>query len=245
MIYSYPLDPAEILGVPATATIQEIRDAYRAKTKLYHPDKGGDEWAFRVVTKAHELMCTARVAGRTAEDSRPATSAPRPENPFGPIDPKAAHQQQSTRQEQPDPDVPEDRRVDVELLVIRFETENPLTFLLESSDHRNLSCSVNVSWPSSSLDGATIRGFASEPTLAALQEAFDRATTAGRPIAARSSVDEGRFAGWLTYSSVPRAEEGFKALRNALTGAGFGVVRSVREVSIPRTWNDQAATSRP
>jgi hypothetical protein len=236
VIFSYSLDPAEILGVPATASIQEIREAYRAKTKLYHPDKGGDEWAFRVVTKAHELMCTARVAGRVSEESRPAPAPTAAANPFAPIDPDAA-QKSSERRIKPDAEVAEHRKIDVEMLIIRFENENPLTYLLESAEHRNLSCSVNVSWPSSSVDIASIRTSHADSTLETLQEAFDKATTAVRAIAARSSIDEGRFAGWLTYSSVSRAEDGFKALRNAFQNAGFGIVRSVREVSIPRTWD--------
>jgi hypothetical protein len=239
VIFSYPLDPAEILGVSATASLQEIREAYRAKTKLHHPDKGGDEWAFRVVTKAHELLCTARVAGRVSEEdvSRPSPATQAPPNPFAPIDPRAAGRH-ADRQANPDVDVPPLRLVDVEMLVIRFENENPLTFLLEAAEHRNLSCSVNLSWPSKAVDAGSIRAAVTGETLETLSAAFDKATTSARAIAARSSVDEGRFAGWLTFSSVARAEEGFKVLRAALNDSGFGVVRTVREVSIPRTWDD-------
>jgi hypothetical protein len=237
VIFSYPLDPAEILGISATASLQEIREAYRAKTKLHHPDKGGDEWAFRVVTKAHELMCTARVTGRVSEESRPKPASEAPPNPFAPIDPRAAGKH-ADRQASPDVDVPPARRVDVEMLVIRFENENPLTFLLEAAEHRNLSCSVNLSWPSKTVDAGSILAAQEDQTLDTLQAAFDKATTSARAIAARSSADEGRFGGWLTFSSVSRAEDGFKLLRAALNDVGFGVIRTVREVSIPRTWDE-------
>jgi DnaJ-domain-containing protein 1 len=41
------------LGVPAGATIEEVRRAYRQRIKEVHPDQGGDEEAFRRVREAY------------------------------------------------------------------------------------------------------------------------------------------------------------------------------------------------
>ena len=56
--HSFSLDPRTVLGVGPDASLDEIRDAYRAKSKKHHPDMGGDEWAFRMVTRAYEVLKT-------------------------------------------------------------------------------------------------------------------------------------------------------------------------------------------
>jgi hypothetical protein len=62
--HSFSLDPRTVLGVGPDASLDEIRDAYRMKSKKHHPDLGGDEWAFRMVTRAYEVLkTTAAVPG--------------------------------------------------------------------------------------------------------------------------------------------------------------------------------------
>src|ERR1700722_11671287 len=56
--HSFSLDPRTVLGVGPDASLDEIRDAYRAKSKKHHPDLGGDEWAFRMVSRAYEVLKT-------------------------------------------------------------------------------------------------------------------------------------------------------------------------------------------
>lgn len=46
----------EILGVPHTATQEEIRSAYRKLSKEMHPDKGGDEEEFQTIQEAYEIL---------------------------------------------------------------------------------------------------------------------------------------------------------------------------------------------
>src|SRR4051812_29217426 len=78
LTYGFEISPSAILGVGAGASLQEIREAYRAKARKYHPDHGGDEWAFRIVARSYEILSTARVAGRVAQESR---TVPVPERP--------------------------------------------------------------------------------------------------------------------------------------------------------------------
>jgi hypothetical protein len=57
MVYhTFSLDPRIVLGVSPTATLDEVDEAYRAKSKKHHPDLGGDEWAFHMVTRAYEVL---------------------------------------------------------------------------------------------------------------------------------------------------------------------------------------------
>ena len=56
--HSFSLDPRTVLGVGPDALPEEIRDAYHAKSKKHHPDLGGDEWAFRMVARAYEVLKT-------------------------------------------------------------------------------------------------------------------------------------------------------------------------------------------
>lgn len=55
------LDPFKVLGLMDTASIPEIREAYRTRAKLYHPDRSHDEgiwlalkWAYdEALRRAH------------------------------------------------------------------------------------------------------------------------------------------------------------------------------------------------
>jgi DnaJ domain len=60
--HSFSLDPRTVLGVGPDASPDEIRDAYHAKSKKHHPDLGGDEWAFRMVVRAYEVVTTTAAA---------------------------------------------------------------------------------------------------------------------------------------------------------------------------------------
>ena len=68
MTISFQFDPYEVLGVGPSASLQEIRDAYRARSKVYHPDVGGNPWAFRVLARSYETLSEARVASRAREE---------------------------------------------------------------------------------------------------------------------------------------------------------------------------------
>ena len=56
--HAFSLDPRTVLGVGPDASPDEIREAYHAKSKKHHPDAGGDEWAFRMVARAYEVLKT-------------------------------------------------------------------------------------------------------------------------------------------------------------------------------------------
>ena len=63
--HAFSLDPRTILGVSPGASLEEIHEAYREKSKKHHPDRGGDEWAFRMVARAYEVLkATASITPR-------------------------------------------------------------------------------------------------------------------------------------------------------------------------------------
>lgn len=78
--------PYEILGVPATASEDELRRAYRRRLRETHPDAGGVAAEFHAVQSAWQLIGTpaARAAydangARGSEPTSPAAYAPRTE----------------------------------------------------------------------------------------------------------------------------------------------------------------------
>jgi hypothetical protein len=245
--HSFQIDPCEILGIAATASLREIREAYRTKTKKYHPDMGGDEWAFRVLTRSYEIVSLARVAGRASEehirtnpgftgDGNGARTSPGSEEGTAHRPPAAepGRARRGVRDQVAGPA----KLVEVEMLLIRFETESPLGLLAESAEDRSLSCSLNIGWPIPDLPGDATRFPGAERTLAALAQIFESMTTKTRAVSASCTIDEGRFNGWLSYTTAARAEEAFQFFRKSLADHGLGVEQWVREMAIPRTWRD-------
>ncbi len=51
-----PLSLYDVLGVPPTASHAEIVTAYRQAARRTHPDTGGSESAFRLVSMAYEVL---------------------------------------------------------------------------------------------------------------------------------------------------------------------------------------------
>ena len=45
-----------VLGLPPTATPQQIKRRYRALAKQYHPDRGGDQRQMQRIIAAYELL---------------------------------------------------------------------------------------------------------------------------------------------------------------------------------------------
>ena len=46
----------EVLGVSETATQDEIKKAFREKSKTSHPDKGGNEETFKKISQAYDTL---------------------------------------------------------------------------------------------------------------------------------------------------------------------------------------------
>jgi hypothetical protein len=63
--HAFSLDPRAVLGVSPNSTLDEIREAYHAKSKKHHPDLGGDEWAFRMVVRAYQVLKTTTDSAST------------------------------------------------------------------------------------------------------------------------------------------------------------------------------------
>lgn len=234
------IDPHAVLGVEAGASMLEIREAYRRKAKQHHPDAGGEEWAFRIVSQAYEMLSTARVVHATQAEFR--TQAPPPQG-----QPGARTQSQARPTPQADPDdtvrsgVSDPVRdpakvVDVEKLWVRYEIDHVWLLNADKGPDRSLSCSLNISWPGADLTSraGTIPG-ASE-TLRLLKEAFDAVHGHTTVVNSRCDVDDDTFHGWLSYSSTQLAWDAFNKLHHELNARGLSVKQWTRDLIIPREW---------
>ncbi|MDM4763172.1 DnaJ domain-containing protein [Galbitalea sp. SE-J8] len=69
--------PYEVLGVPASATMDELRSAYRTRLRQTHPDTGGDASRFIAVQLAWERVGTPEARARYDRSSGPAADGER------------------------------------------------------------------------------------------------------------------------------------------------------------------------
>jgi hypothetical protein len=243
MTHSFPFDPGSILGVPAGASLREIRDAYHQKSLKHHPDKGGDEWAFRLVSQAYEILSSARVVARANEDldrSRPARSPhfePHPSpKPGSAADPTADLKSWGGAARSHEGDSPEAvaKIVNAELLIIRFDLGSSLGLYAMSPGDRNLSCSLHIAWPVAELAETASTLPDAVRTLKKIGEALKAKGVRKHALKNQVSVNESRLEGWLTYPTAVMASEALEAFREALQKDGLTLEKQVREMAIPR-----------
>ncbi|ADB18082.1 heat shock protein DnaJ domain protein [Pirellula staleyi DSM 6068] len=71
------MTPYKILGLDDDATIDQIEAAYRERVKRYHPDSGGDSWAYQQVLVAYEQLMKKLGQPGNAELTIPEKSGPK------------------------------------------------------------------------------------------------------------------------------------------------------------------------
>jgi hypothetical protein len=233
--FSFEIDPLKVLGISADATMEQIRDAYRAKSKRYHPDTGGEDWIFRILNQSYELLCSARVVRAAHFEAAPPRAAARPRH-----EPSAETVHPGIH----DKDSLPAQIVAVEHLCVRYLWDDASYLWLGQAvpeEQRFLSCSLNINWPDAArLDAGAVIADA-DRIVATLGEIFDAMIVGTRVINSRARVDEGRFAGWLSYSGFDRSFKALQALHRSLRQNGLGMRQWSRDLFLPRAWQFDSA----
>lgn len=223
MNHHFSLDPRTVLGVGPDASADEIHRAFLAKSKTYHPDHGGDEWAFKMVLRAYEILKVTRNLGtppaarrQPAKAKGPAPGAP-PGAAAAPLD--------------------EFRTIDAELVWIRYEgSPSRQTAGAGQSGAMTLSVCLVVSWPLAALVRRSVELPDAGEILRVVIQAFDHLRSGSGAIDSRSRIEDGQFVGWLSYPSVLHAESGLNALREELSLHELGVSLRTRDEQVPVDW---------
>lgn len=233
-LFSFEIDPQKVLGVSAGATLEELRDAYRQKAKRYHPDTGGEDWAFRIIVQAYEMLSRARVVRAAhAEQSADRTAGPH----RAPERPKPERRSESTHAGIHDKHLPPSSLVALELLCVRFlwdEADYLWITQRVPDEERFLSCSLHFFWPDTGLSALEPAQPADPKAVAALEGVFDQMVIATRVVSSRSRFADDRFEGWLSYASFDRAWKAVSTMHQLLTARGFGLRQWSRDLFIPR-----------
>ena len=70
------MDYYQTLGVPREATQDQIKKAYRRLAMKHHPDRGGDEDAFKPISEAHEVLMDEEKRAYYDEHGKPPPKGP-------------------------------------------------------------------------------------------------------------------------------------------------------------------------
>jgi curved DNA-binding protein CbpA len=250
MIHQFPLDPRSVLGISPDASLEEIDRAFRAKSMKHHPDHGGDEWAFRIVSRAYEILKSAprlRAENGATATTTGGSHGPRDERGDGQggdrdrsddSGPAAEGARPGVNAVPPSP--AELRTVDVELIWLRFEFATPAGARLETEPtEATLSVCMALSWPRASLVERAAELPDASATLRRVIETFEHLRGQGSVLASRSRIEDGQFVGWLSYPDVVRAMLGFEAVKDALSLHGFQVKLRTRDELVPQEWRDR------
>jgi DnaJ domain len=233
--FSFDIDPYAVLGVSGDASLEQIRDAYRSKSKKYHPDVGGEDWTFRVLSQAYELLSTARVMRATRAPEAPAHER------AAAVHPRKDAGGESVYGGIVDKDVEPRRLIAVEHLCVRYLWDQAAYLWLNqktSDEERFLSCSLNICWPDRGGDASNLDPSHDDPEiLAAVSEIFDHLVMSTRAVSSRCRAEHDGFEGWLTYSSFDRSWKAMKSLHDAARSQKLGVRQWSRDLFIPRNWS--------
>jgi DnaJ domain len=246
--FSFELDPQKVLGVSGEATLEEIRAAYREKAKRYHPDAGGEDWTFRILAQAYEILSSVRVARASAAHRDPHPNrAQAHAQARAQAQPHAQPHSERVRPERKsesvhagifDHETPRARLVAVELLCIRYIWDDvdylSITQRVPDED-RFLSCNLNIEWPDQEAAARPMSHEQAAEITATLQEVFDQLSVATRAVSTRSRVEDDRFLGWLAYSNFDRAYKAVGKLHESLRARELGMREWSRDLFIPRT----------
>lgn len=228
--HSFELDPCAVLGVEQGATLEEMRDAYREKAKKHHPDRGGDEWAFRVVARCFEILSSARVMSHAVRDAS--------HDARGPARPGTARREPAPaewlRPGVRDPSLDPMRTVDVEVFVVRYELSNPADLLFMPHEDMSLCCCLNIAWPSAEAGSFESTGRDASDVPRLLSEVFEEMPMRTKALSSWSSARDESFEGWLSYPTAVHAWESFRQFHETLSRRGLGVNQWTREMLVPR-----------
>lgn len=240
MLDGIDLDPHTVLGLPPGASAETIREAFRQKSLKHHPDRGGDEWAFRIVVRAYQVLTEPRAS---AGPVPPAGSRqPRPDGPPADLDrgdaarmaPPPGARWSPVRPGTVDRGLDRSRLVQVEVVWIQSEVDDVFAILQGRAADRQLGGWMTLSWPDPELPGDPRALPYADRILLALNATFDELR--GRPgvRSARSHIEAGRFEAWLQYPTGPQARDAFKLLHHGLRARGLGVNQWTRILTVPR-----------
>lgn len=249
------LDPYEVLGLPRGATAEQVRDAYHRKSKRHHPDLGGEDWAFRVVSWAYQqlgagasppvlirLFRLSEVEQELNETSPEAGDDARA-GPFGVVVPPAppggrdwAAESERVRPGVHDRDAPRERTVIVEVCWTRYEVEDVRELLktTSSKSDRNLSGALRLQWPDPEVEGTALSLADSRSIIGELTTLYHWLRVRPDVLRSHLNADHGKFDARLTYPSGAVAWSVFKTLHPAINAAGLGVRQWTRDLTIPR-----------
>jgi hypothetical protein len=230
--FSFEIDPHRVLGVGPQASLEEIRDAYRQKAKKHHPDAGGEDWVFRILVQAYEMLSAARIvrATQTVHPTRPTPTARV----------KPMRGSESVHSGIHDKDLHPSQIVAVEHFCVRYLwDEADYVWLTQGmpDEDRFLSCNLNLSWPDPDWNERDGTSLDRSSTIALLHEAFDLLIINTRAVTSRCRIDDNRFGGWISYSNFDRSWKAVNTLHQFLLSHRLGLRQWSRDLFIPRKWS--------
>ncbi len=250
------LDPYAVLELDSSADAQRIREAFLRKSKKHHPDQGGDEWAFRIVVWAYELLNNALSEATVERSSTRERSRRRSRSSHSRSSGRSDHrvsrgdvgsnsdfnssamprrvevQSERVREGILDRGFPPEQMILTEIQWYR-QAVSDVYAMIKGREGKTFGGTIHLVWPDPNVSHLEpVDPVILHQVISHLSDVYDYLCGIPEATGADCKTDQGIFEAWVSFARGRHAWDAFGAIRPELNQRGLGVHQRTREVIV-------------